>query len=167
MAKTGWWFGGAFCTHGKEKSHPREISCSARNRVIVLVRFGWTNQTTFVAYGNGIETENVCPADNEAGDTKYAQGEDEMVQQPITLTYETLKDLSVFLEHYVKLTDEIQQASVQLASSPPLEAGSARAQQRAEWRAWLQLQITSKKKVRAGLVVALQAKGVNIENLPD
>ena len=90
-----------------------------------------------------------------------------MVQQPITLTYETLKDLSVFLEHYVKLTDEIQQASVQLASSPPLEPGSARAQQRAEWRAWLQLQITSKKKVRAGLVAALQAKGVNIENLPD
>ena len=90
-----------------------------------------------------------------------------MVQQPITLTYETLKDLSVFLEHYVKLTDEIQQASVQLASSPPLEPGSPRAQQRAEWRAWLELQITSKKKVRVGLVASLQAKGVSIENLPE
>lgn len=90
-----------------------------------------------------------------------------MVQQPVTLDYETLRDLAVFLEHHEKLTEEIQQASVQLANSPPLEPGSPRAQQRTEWRAWLELQINSKKKARAGLVSALLAMGVTIEHLPD
>ena len=90
-----------------------------------------------------------------------------MTQQPVTLAYATLRDLADFLEHYEKLTEEIQQASVQLANSPPLEPGSSRAQQRTEWRAWLELQINAKKKARAELVTALQTKGVTIENLPD
>ena len=94
-------------------------------------------------------------------------GQDDNEQLTVTIEYATAEDLVVFLEHYKALTGEIQQASIQLANSPPLEPGSSRAQQRAEWRAWLELQITSKKKARAALVASLQKKGLSIRHLPE
>ena len=48
----------------------------------------------------------------------------------IRINYGTVKELAVFQEHYDRLTREIQQARVQLSSSPPLTGDSARARQR-------------------------------------
>ena len=84
----------------------------------------------------------------------------------VTIDYATVQDLVLFEQHYRKLTDEIQQACVQLNSSPPLADGSPRAQQRAEWRAWLELQITSKKRTRDDLIASMTASGVVVKNLP-
>ena len=88
-------------------------------------------------------------------------------QAAVTIDYATVKDLAVFQEHYDRLTSEIQQARVQLDSSPPLEDGSERAKKRAEWRAWLELQIRSKSRARAQLVEALAARQIHITGLPD
>jgi hypothetical protein len=88
-------------------------------------------------------------------------------KQNITVDYETIRDLAFFQEQYDRLTDEIQQVRVQLESSPPLEPGSPRAQQREEWRAWLQLQIKSKQHARDSLVKGIQQKGVIVEHLPE
>jgi hypothetical protein len=87
--------------------------------------------------------------------------------QSITIDYETIRDLAFFQEQYDRLTDEIQQVRVQLESSPPLEPGSPRAQQREEWRAWLQLQIKSKQHTRDSLVTGIRQKGVMVEHLPE
>lgn len=81
--------------------------------------------------------------------------------------YGTVKELSVFQEHYDRLTREIQQAKVQLSSSPPLEGDSTRARQRAEWRDWLELQVRTRDQTRTALVQALAAKGIVVEGLPD
>ena len=85
----------------------------------------------------------------------------------VTIDYATVQDLVLFEQHYRKLTDEIQQASVQLNSSTPLADNSPRAQQRAEWRAWLELQITSKKRARDDLIASMITRGVVVENLPE
>ena len=85
----------------------------------------------------------------------------------VIIDYATVQDLVLFEQHYRKLTDEIQQACVQLDSSPPLTDNSPRAQQRAEWRAWLELQITSKKRERDDLIASMTVRGVVVENLPE
>ena len=85
----------------------------------------------------------------------------------ITIGYETIRDLAFFQEQYDRLTHEIQQVRVQLESSPPLEPGSPKAEAREEWRSWLQLQIKSKRHSRDDLVMAIQNKGILVENLPE
>jgi len=85
----------------------------------------------------------------------------------LTIGYETIKDLARFREQYDKLTDEMQQARIQLENSPPLTPDSPRAEQRAEWRSWLQLQIAAKQRQRNDLVIALVEQGIRIENLPE
>lgn len=85
----------------------------------------------------------------------------------LTIGYEAIKDLSLFQEQYDKLTNEIQQAKIQLANSPPLEASAPAASKREEWRSWLQLQITTKQRVRMDLVDALREKGFLVEHLPE
>ncbi len=85
----------------------------------------------------------------------------------IRIGYATVKELAVFQEHYERLTREIQQARVQLSSSPPLAGDSARARQRTEWREWLELQVRTREQTRAALVQNLAQKGVIIEGLPD
>ena len=85
----------------------------------------------------------------------------------IRINYGTVKELAVFQEHYDRLTREIQQARVQLSSSPPLTGDSARARQRSEWRDWLELQVRTREQTRAALVQNLAQKGVCIEGLPD
>ena len=85
----------------------------------------------------------------------------------VSIDYATVRELAVFQEHFDRLTSEIQQARVQLDSSPPLEDGSERAKKRAEWRAWLELQIRSKSRARAQLVEALAARQIRITGLPD
>lgn len=87
-------------------------------------------------------------------------------QAAVSINYSTVKGLAVFQEHYDRLTEEIQQALVQLDSSLPLEDGSARAEKRAEWRSWLELQIKNKSKARDGLVWDLRAQGVIVTDLP-
>lgn len=91
----------------------------------------------------------------------------QITNQSITIDYQTIRDLAFFQEQYDRLTNEIQQVRVQLDSSPPLEPGSPRAQQREEWRDWLQLQIKSKQHTRDSLVRAIRQKGVVVENLPE
>ena len=85
----------------------------------------------------------------------------------IRIGYGTVRELSVFQEHYDRLTREIQQAKVQLSSSPPLEGDSARARQRTEWREWLELQVRTRDQARTALVQTLAAKGIVVEGLPD
>ena len=84
----------------------------------------------------------------------------------VTIDYATVKDLAVFQEHYDRLTEEIQQARVQLDSSPPLTDGSERAKKRDEWRSWLELQIRSKSRARADLVRGLEARQIFVLDLP-
>lgn len=88
-------------------------------------------------------------------------------QAAVTIDYATVKDLAVFQEHYDRLTEEIQQARVQLDSSPPLTDGSERAKKRDEWRSWLELQIRSKSRARADLVRGLEARQICITGLPE
>lgn len=88
-------------------------------------------------------------------------------QVAIRIGYGTVRELSVFQEHYDRLTREIQQARVQLSSSPPLEGESARARQRTEWRDWLELQVRTRDQTRTALVQTLAAKGIVVEGLPD
>lgn len=85
----------------------------------------------------------------------------------ITIDYETIRDLASFQEHYDRLTHEIQQVRIQLDNSPPLEQGAPRAQEREEWRSWLQLQIKSKLRSRADLVEAIREKGIQVHHLPE
>ncbi|MDX9840173.1 MAG: hypothetical protein RBS95_01840 [Desulfobulbus sp.] len=87
-------------------------------------------------------------------------------QAAVTIDYATVKDLAVFQEHYDRLTEEIQQARVQLDSSPPLTDGSERAKKRDEWRSWLELQIRSKSRARADLVRGLEARQIFVLDLP-
>ena len=87
-------------------------------------------------------------------------------QAAVTIDYATVKDLAVFQEHYDRLTSEIQQARVQLDSSPPLADGSERAKKRDEWRSWLELQIRSKSRSRADLVRGLEARQIFVLDLP-
>lgn len=85
----------------------------------------------------------------------------------LKIGYETIRDLALFQEQYDRLTEEIQQAKIQLENSLPLESSSPSAQKRTEWRSWLQLQITSKQHLREELTKALQEKGFLIDNLPE
>ena len=85
----------------------------------------------------------------------------------VTIDYATVKDLTVFQEHYDRLSEEIQQARVQLDSSPPLTDGSERAKKREEWRSWLELQIRSKSRARQELVRGLEARQIYITGLPE
>lgn len=85
----------------------------------------------------------------------------------IVIDYETIRDLAFFQEQYDRLTHEMQQVQVQLASSPPQEPGSPGAQKREEWRSWLQLQIKSKQRGREELLRDLQSKGIVVEQLPE
>jgi len=85
----------------------------------------------------------------------------------LTIDYETIRILALFQEQYDRLTHEMQQVRVQLESSPPLEPGSPGAEKRAEWRSWLQLQITSKQHAREDLANAMRARDIRIENLPE
>jgi hypothetical protein len=85
----------------------------------------------------------------------------------VVIDYETIKDLAFFQEQYDRLTHEIQQVRIQLDNSPPLEQGAPRAQEREEWRAWLQLQIKSKQHSRVDLVEAIRKKGIQVERLPE
>ena len=89
------------------------------------------------------------------------------VSPRIVIGYETIRDLAFFQEQYDRLTHEMQQVQVQLASSPPLEPGSPGAQKREEWRAWLQLQIKSKQRARDELLRGVQSKGIVVEQLPE
>lgn len=83
------------------------------------------------------------------------------------INYQIIKELALFQEQYDKLTAEIQQVKVQLKNSPPLEPDGPRAGQRAEWRAWLELQIATRQRLRQGLVQSLLDRGLVIENLPE
>jgi len=85
----------------------------------------------------------------------------------IVIDYETIRALAFFQEQYDRLTHEMQQVQVQLASSPPQEPGSPGAQKREEWRAWLQLQITSKQHAREELLRDVQSKNIVVEQLPE
>jgi hypothetical protein len=85
----------------------------------------------------------------------------------LTIGYETIQDLARFREQYDKLTDEMQQARIQLENSPPLEPDSPQAEQRSEWRSWLQLQIAAKQRRRIDLVTALIDQGIQVEHLPE
>lgn len=85
----------------------------------------------------------------------------------ITISYQTIRDLAFFQEQYDRLTHEIQQARVQLESSPPLAPDAPRASQREEWRSWLQLQITSKCKDREALMQTIRDKGMVVTDLPE
>lgn len=87
-------------------------------------------------------------------------------QAAVTIDYATVKDLAVFQEHYDRLTSEIQQARVQLDSSPSLADGSERAKKRDEWRSWLELQIRSKSRARQDLVSGLEARQIFVLDLP-
>jgi hypothetical protein len=84
----------------------------------------------------------------------------------LTIKYETIQDLARFQEQYDKLTEEIQQARIQLENSPPLATDAPKAEQRAEWRSWLQLQIAARERQRTDLVNSLVEKGYQVENLP-
>ncbi len=84
----------------------------------------------------------------------------------IQVDFNVIKDLSLFQEQYGKLADEIQQVTVQLKNSPPLEPNAPKAEQRAEWRSWLELQIATRQRLQEGLVKSLANKGIIIENLP-
>jgi len=97
-------------------------------------------------------------------------GEDmapETENSTITIDYETIRALALFQEQYDRLTHEIQQVRVQLESSPPLEPGSPGAEQRQEWRSWLQLQIKSKQHAREDLAKAMSNRNIIIEHLPE
>lgn len=83
------------------------------------------------------------------------------------ISYQAIRDLTFFQEQYDRLTHEIQQVRVQLESSPPLEPGSPRADQREEWRAWLQLQIKNKSKERQVFVQTIADKGFQVIDLPE
>ncbi len=85
----------------------------------------------------------------------------------VQISYKVIKDLALFQQQYDKLTEEIQQVQVQLKNSPPLEPGAPKAQQREEWRSWLELQIKSKQRAREDLTTALQNKGFLIDDLPE
>lgn len=85
----------------------------------------------------------------------------------LTIGYETIKDLARFQEQYDKLTDEMQQARIQLENSPPLEPDSPHLEQRTEWRSWLQLQIAARQRQRTDLVTALLEQGIQVEHLPE
>ncbi len=85
----------------------------------------------------------------------------------LAIDYETIRDLASFQEHYDRLTQEIQQVRVQLENSPSLEQGAPRAQEREEWRSWLQVQIKSKLRSRADLVAAIRKKGIRVDHLPE
>ncbi|MDY0390215.1 hypothetical protein [Desulfobulbus oligotrophicus] len=88
--------------------------------------------------------------------------------KPATIiNYDILEDLALFLEQYDQLTHEIQQAQVQLDSSPALDPGSPGYEKREEWRTWLHIQIQSKQKAREKLVTALRDQHIQIENLPE
>jgi hypothetical protein len=84
-----------------------------------------------------------------------------------TISYQAIRDLAFFQEQYDRLTHEIQQVRVQLDNSPPLEPESPRADEREEWRSWLQLQIKSKCKERERMVQAIADKGFQIVELPE
>jgi len=86
---------------------------------------------------------------------------------PLTIGYETIRVLALFQEQYDRLAHEMQQVKIQLENSPSLEPGSPRADQREEWRSWLQLQIKSKQHARADLVKAMLDKNIIIDNLPE
>jgi len=83
------------------------------------------------------------------------------------ITYQAIRDLAYFQEQYDRLTEEIQQARVQLNSSPPLPATDPQHSKRTEWRSWLELQIKSKCKERDTFVRDICDKGFVISNLPD
>ena len=85
----------------------------------------------------------------------------------LTIGYETIRDLARFREQYDKLTDEMQQAKIQLENSPPLEPDSPQAAHRAEWRSWLQLQVAARQRQRTDLVAALVEQGIQVERLPE
>ena len=87
-------------------------------------------------------------------------------QAAVTIDYSTDKKKEIFQEDYNRLTEEIQQARVQLDSSPPLTDGSERAKKRDEWRSWLELQIRSKSRSRADLVRGLEARQIFVLDLP-
>ena len=91
----------------------------------------------------------------------------ETERSTIIIDYETIRVLASFQEQYDRLTHEIQQVRVQLASSPSLEPGSPGAEKREEWRSWLQLQIKSKQHLREDLLKAMHAKNIRIEQLPE
>lgn len=82
------------------------------------------------------------------------------------IDYQIIKELALFQEQYEKLTAEIQQLKVQLHNSPPLAADAPKAEQRAEWRAWLELQVASRQRWRQGLVTALLERGIVVDNVP-
>ncbi len=84
----------------------------------------------------------------------------------LIIEYKTIKDLARFREQYDKLTTEIQQARIQLENSPPLATDAPKAEQRAEWRSWLELQIAARERQRTDLVNALVEQGYQIDNLP-
>ena len=84
----------------------------------------------------------------------------------IQIDFNFIKDLALFHEQYGKLADEIQQVKVQLKNSPPLESNDPKFEQRAEWRSWLALQISTRERLQESLVKALLNKGIRIENLP-
>jgi len=83
------------------------------------------------------------------------------------IDYQVIKELALFQEQYDKLTAEIQQVKVQLKNSPPLKPDAPRAGQRAEWRAWLELQVASRQRWRQGLVKSLLDRDIVVENLPE
>jgi len=83
------------------------------------------------------------------------------------INYHVIKELALFQEQYDKLTSEIQQVKIQLQNSPPLAPEAPKAAQRAEWRAWLDLQIATRQRWRQGLVQSLLDRDIVIENLPD
>lgn len=83
------------------------------------------------------------------------------------IDYQIIKELALFQEQYDKLTTEIQQVKVQLQNSPPLAPDALRAGQRAEWRAWLELQVATRQRWRQGLANALLEREIVIDNLPE
>ncbi len=83
------------------------------------------------------------------------------------IDYNLIKALTFFQEQYDKLSAEIQQVKIQLKNSPPLEPDVSGARQRAEWRAWLELQIATRQRLREELIKSLLDKGVTINNLPE
>jgi hypothetical protein len=85
----------------------------------------------------------------------------------VNISYKVIKELAHFQQQYDKLTEEIQQVKVQLKNSSPLEPGAPKAQQREEWRSWLELQIKTKQRARQELLTALQKKGFLIDELPE
>lgn len=85
----------------------------------------------------------------------------------LTISYRLLAELAAFQEQYQRLSEEIQQACIQLENSPELEPGTLGAAKREEWRAWLKLQISSRQQGRQQLVEVLERRGIRITDLPE